>query len=108
MRIGLVGGLSRDEGKLVAAARAAGHTLERHSGELHGRASDALRSLVDASDLLILVTQIKSHNAMHLTKRLASERGRPLVVTRSFGLSRLRQLLGDLALSDARSSTSAA
>ena len=93
MRIGIVGGII---GRLtcckdVAAAR--GHQLELHTGVISGSASaDNLRALVARSELVVIVTDVNSHNAVKTARREARLRNRGLRIVRRIGASQLATL----------------
>ncbi|MCS6901825.1 MAG: DUF2325 domain-containing protein [Myxococcales bacterium] len=96
MRIGIVGGLCRAESKLSREARRAGHHIEFHDGQLRGPSADALESLIRRADVVVVVTDVNSHAAMHKTKELLRKRGREAVFLRKASKSKLRQLLDEL------------
>src|SRR5215471_3840054 len=93
MRIAWIGGVERVESHLVALAAAAGHDLQFHSGYLGGRGASELRRLVDASSLVIILTQVNSHGAVQLAKRVARQRGRVQLVLRRCSPRAFAQLL---------------
>lgn len=96
MRIGIVGGLCRAESDLSRMARKAGHEVEFHDGQLKGPSAGALESLIGRSDVVVVVTEVNSHAAMHKTKELLRKNGREAVFLRKASQSRLRQLLDEL------------
>lgn len=102
MRIGWIGGLTRNEAQISRMAEWAGHSLEFHSGEMSGSGSDQLRRLVERADFVVLVTEINSHGAVILTKKLCHRLGRGSLVMRSCGTSRFQALLDALAIRDER------
>jgi hypothetical protein len=93
MRIGLVGGISRNEAQLSTLARSAGHVLELHSGDVHGRGANELRALVERSDLVVILTDVNSHGGVLLAKKLAQRSGRGALVLRRLGSARFQLLL---------------
>jgi hypothetical protein len=94
MRIGLIGGLDRSVAALQALARTQGHEVRFHTGVMAGPASSAsLRALVARSELVILVTDINSHNAVHAARREARLRHRPLKIVRKMGATQFAALL---------------
>jgi hypothetical protein len=97
MRIGIVGGLCRAESELSREARRAGHEIEFHDGQLRGPSAGALESLIGRADVVVVVTDVNSHAAMHRTKELLRKSGRDAVFLRKASKSRLRQLLDELA-----------
>jgi hypothetical protein len=97
MRIGVVGGLDRKARDLEAMAQAGGHHLELHTGVLSGPASSAgLRALVSRADLVVILTEINSHNAVRLARREAKLHNRPCRILRRLGAKQLAALLQDL------------
>lgn len=97
MRIGIVGGLDRSGPELERAARKAGHQVEFHTGKLQGPSSGALESLIDRSDVVVFVTGINSHAALHRTKDYMRRSGREAVFVRNAGISAFRRVLADLS-----------
>ena len=96
MHIGIVGGLCRAEMDLSRVARQAGHEVEFHDGHLRGPSTSALESLIGRSDVVVVVTEVNSHAAMHRTKDLLRKSGRKAVFVHKASKSRLRQLLDEL------------
>jgi hypothetical protein len=93
MRIGWIGGRERNETQLERIAEARGHALEFHSGHVAGRGADGIRTMVERSDFLIIVTDVNSHGAVLLAKKTAQQLGRPSLVIRRCGSSRFQALL---------------
>lgn len=84
LRIGLVGGVERSELLFQQAAKAAGYDLEFHGGHTAGRGAQTLASMINRVDLVVIVTDVNSHNAVVAARKLASSRGvRCLLVRRS-------------------------
>ena len=102
MRIGWVGGRERNELQLEKIAERSGHQLEFHSGHVGGRGANDLRALVDRSDFLVIVTDVNSHGAVLLAKKLAQRAGRASLVIRRCGTSRFQALLDAHAVRDQR------
>ena len=95
MRIGLVGGVERNEIDYRNVAAAAGHDLVFHSGHLSGRGSAALTELVRRADLLVVVTDVNSHGAVQLARKLARKSGVSLVLLRRCSPSRFASIIAD-------------
>ena len=94
MRIGINGGIDRTANLLQSVAAAHGHQLELHTGVISGSASaDTLRALVARSELVVVVTDVNSHNAVKTARREARLRHRPLRIVRRIGASQLAALL---------------
>ena len=101
MRIGWIGGRERNETQLERIAARSGHTLEFHSGHVAGRGADTIRTLVERSDFLVIVTDVNSHGAVLLAKKTAHAAGRASLVIRRCGSARFQALLDALNLRDA-------
>jgi hypothetical protein len=94
MRIGIVGGLDRVARELEAVARAGGHQLDTHTGVIAGKAtSTRLRALVVWSDLVFVLTDVNSHNAVRMARQVARAHHRPLRIVRRLGPSHLAAYL---------------
>jgi hypothetical protein len=94
MRIGIVGGLDRNARDLEGIALACGHHLELHTGGLAGAASAAgLRALISRSDLVIVLTDVNSHNAVRMARRHARLRRTPLRLLRRLGATQFAAFL---------------
>ena len=98
MHIGIVGGLERNEQQYVAVAKRHGHRLECHAGHMEGRGEAALQSLVERSDLVIVLTDVNSHAAMWRARRLAKLKGRRCLLVRRCSPARLRDVFQSLDL----------
>jgi len=97
MRIGIVGGVDRTANLLQSVAAEHGHQLELHTGVISGAASAAgLRALVARSELVVVVTDVNSHNAVRTARREARLRNRTLRIVRRIGATQLTALLNDL------------
>lgn len=96
MRIGWVGGLLRTKGLLERAATDAGHSLEVHSGETGGRGSLGLSSLVERSDVIVIVVEVNSHGGALRAKALARRSGRPAIIIRKPSVSAFQRILHQL------------
>ena len=95
MRIGIIGGLDRNARDLEAVAEAGGHRLETHTGVISGSASSAsLKALVGRADLVFLLTDVNSHNAVHIARRTARLHGIPLRILRRLSAAHLASYLG--------------
>lgn len=97
MRVGVVGGLNRSEFEYERMARELGHEVEHHDGNMHGHPAAALERLVERSDLVIIITDVNSHGAVRLTRRLLRTHPRPSVLVRKLGASRFQALVREHA-----------
>jgi hypothetical protein len=96
MKIAFIGGLDRSAALLTKLATEAGHTLLLHHGHLHGRGSEVLAQLVVQADRIVIVTDLNSHGAVQLARRVASECGRQVILLRRCGIARFKELLRSL------------
>ena len=97
MRIGIIGGLDRNVAALYSLAEVAGHDVRFHTGVMAGPASaSALRALVSRSELVVIVTDINSHNAVRTARREARLLGRPVKIVRKLGHTHFAALLHDV------------
>jgi hypothetical protein len=96
MRIAVIGGRYKNEGQLARIASAAGYELEFEEGHTKGRGMDGVRNSVARSNLVVIVTDVNSHGAVHAAKRAAKQLGRPTLIIQNFGAARLCRLLDAL------------
>ena len=97
MRIGIVGGLDRNQPQLLELAHRAGHEVEFHTGITGGRGIVTLGSLVRRSDLIVMVMEVNSHAGVQVTRKLCNQQGTPSMVLRTCTQSRFSQLLDAIA-----------
>jgi hypothetical protein len=94
MRIGIVGGLDRRARELEEIAVARGHQLELHTGVIAGSASAAgLRALVARADLVLVLTDVNSHNGVRMARRQARMSHRPIRLLRRLGATQFEALV---------------
>jgi hypothetical protein len=96
MHIAWIGGLDRNEGQLETLARNAGHSLEFHTGHTGGNGAAQLRKVVSRADFVLIVTDVNSHGAVLLAKRLCRRAAQPFVMVRRCGSARFQALLREL------------
>jgi hypothetical protein len=97
LRVGLVGGPTRAAQQLERTAAALGYQLEHHTGETAGRGAPSLESLVRRVDVVLILTDLNSHNGVVACRKLATSYGRPHVLLRRCGPARLAEILTDLS-----------
>jgi Uncharacterized protein conserved in bacteria (DUF2325) len=102
VRIAWVGGLDRNEAALSRIAASAGHRLDFHTGSVGGRGASELRAAIERAELVIILTDVNSHGAVLLAKKIAQKLGRATLVLRRCGATRFQQLLEAFAIRDAR------
>jgi hypothetical protein len=99
MHIAIIGGLDRSARDLAAVAEARGHALEAHTGVISGAAAAAsLRALVARADIVFVLTDVNSHNAVHIARRTAGLHHVPLRIVRRLGPTHLASYLTLLAV----------
>lgn len=101
MRIGIVGGVERNETAFRAIAERLGHELVFHSGYTGGRGADTLWKLGLHVDLIIVQTDVNSHGAVHLARRAARRSGIPIVLYRRLSPNRFAAAAADISTFDA-------
>lgn len=94
MRIGIVGGLDRNARDLESIAQSCGHEIELHTGGLTGPASAAgLRAMVMRADLVVVLTDVNSHNGVRMARRYARLKGTPVRLLRRLGAAQFPAFL---------------
>jgi hypothetical protein len=101
VHIGWVGGLDRSKARFSEVAERAGHTLEMHEGHVGGRGGLILEGIVARCDLLVIVTELNSHNGVMHAKRLAHRSGRRSLIVRKGSVTSLQRVLDSLKGDDA-------
>jgi len=95
MRIGIIGGLDRNAPDLASLVRAAGHELASHNGVLAGKASSAsLSTIVRRSDIVFIITDVNSHNAVRKARKVAKLHHRAVRIVRRLGVAEFSAYLG--------------
>jgi hypothetical protein len=93
MHIAVVGGREKDEENLSRIAKDAGYDLEFETGHVRGRGVEGIRTAVSRSDLVVIVTDINSHGAVHVAKRAAQRFHKPTLIVTKFSAMRLKGLI---------------
>lgn len=93
MRVGIVGGLDRSEVSLERLALMHGHGFEHHTGSMRGQAAAELERLIKRCDLVVIITDVNSHSAVRLARKLLRAHPRPALLVRRMGARRFVQLL---------------
>lgn len=96
MRIGIIGGVERNEAQYQRIAAAAGHEVLFHGGHMGGRGTDSLARVIDAADLVIITTDVNSHGAVQTARKLLRRQGRTPLLVRSCSPSRFAVLIAEL------------
>jgi len=94
MRIGIIGGVDRSGSLLQAVAESRGHHLELHTGVMSSAvAASSLRALIARSELVVVVTDVNSHNAVRMARRVARSLHVPVRILRRLGPTQLAAYL---------------
>lgn len=93
MRIGIVGGAECSEHSYRRIAEQASHELEFHAGATTSTSSRSLQAMIKRCDVVVITTDVNSHNAVRLARSLARQNGRRAVLCRRFGVAQLRAVL---------------
>lgn len=96
-RVGFVGGAQRIERGLFALADEMEVDVEVHDGHTHGNGAARLSSLVQRTNLVVIITGTNSHNAVQMAKREARRFGVPTRILKSCGVGTARTLLAEVA-----------
>lgn len=80
LRVGIIVGVDRAAGNLERAATAFGCDLELHTGQTAGRGAPSLAAMIARVDLVVILTDVNSHNAVVAARKLASAHGRRAVL----------------------------
>lgn len=96
LAVAFVGGVGRIERELVALGDSLGARVEVHDGETRGKGRSQLSALLRRSDVVVLVTAVNSHNAVHIARREAGRTGTPVRIVKFCGVSTARALLQEL------------
>ncbi|HKU44733.1 MAG TPA: DUF2325 domain-containing protein [Polyangiales bacterium] len=91
MRVGIIGGVERNQARYEEVARAIGCDVEFHHGHMRGRGPEALDTLVERCDLIVIVTEINSHSAVRAAQKQCRKRDRRVIIVRKFGISSFEQ-----------------
>ncbi len=102
MRIALIGGLDRNEPEFTEIAVRAGHVLDMHTGHMNGRGGETLKSAIARADLVVLVTEVNSHGAVQLARRLCQRAGKSPLIVRKCGAARFGQITDALRIQESR------
>jgi hypothetical protein len=95
MRVGIIGGVERNEAQYHRVAASAGHEVEFHPGHIQGRGQETLMALVERCDVVVIVTEVNSHGAVKGAREVARRAGRTPIFTRRFGTSRLSAIFAE-------------
>lgn len=93
-RVAVIGGLDRLRPCYTEAIERLGGECCFHTGKIRSGAR-GLRNLVDKSDLVVCITSINSHGAMHTVKKQCKKCRKPFCPLKGTSVSSLESLLLD-------------
>ena len=92
LRVAVVGGLDRLEGRYREVVEGLGAEFLFHNGKCQS-GSHQLKNLVCSSDIIVFVTSVNSHTAMHVVKGMCKHTGKRFVALRTTGAHALSRAL---------------
>ena len=101
LRVAVIGGLTRATDQWRRAGRALGLQVEHHDGQSGGRRSDDIDAIVRRADVVLIITELNSHNGVAHARRGAVAHGRPHLLLRRLRPDGLAAAVAD-ALAPAR------
>lgn len=93
LKVAVVGGMDRMRPKYNDIVNQLGGSLLYHNGKCGGQRSIGLRSTICDADIVVFITTINSHNALHIAKAECKKSGKKFVVMRETSPNRLKQLI---------------
>lgn len=93
MRILVVGGLDRLKPFLDARTCGTELEVEVHRGDMSGRGSISLRTAIERADLVIVQTDVNSHDGVRQARKFAKMYGTPIELVRRFGVHQCEVIL---------------
>jgi uncharacterized protein DUF2325 len=96
-RIVFVGGVERLERHLVAFGAQLGLDVQMHNGHTWGGGTARLTTLVQRTDVVVIVTGTNSHNAVQIARREAAKSGAEVRLVKFLGAGAARALLEEIA-----------
>jgi hypothetical protein len=81
-RVAVIGGLSRATDQWRRAGDAIGVELEHHDGQAAGQRAATIASIVRRADVVLIITDLNSHNGVAVARKAALAHGRPHLLVR--------------------------
>lgn len=97
LRVAVIGGLSRANDLWVRTGSQYGLDLEQHDGNIHGRGSAEVASIVRRADIVVIITNPNSHGGVETARRVAIACDRPFVLVERLRPHGLPAVLDSLA-----------
>ena len=82
LKVAVIGGLTRATDQWKRAGAALGVELEHHDGQSAGRRAGDIASIVRRADVVLIITDLNSHNGVAQARRGALAHGRPHLLLR--------------------------
>jgi hypothetical protein len=82
LRVAVIGGLSRATDQWRRAGDAIGVHLEHHDGRAEGHRAATIASIVRRADVVLIITDLNSHNGVAVARKAAVAHGRPHALLR--------------------------
>ena len=101
MRIGIIGGTEKNLVRYEALAAQSGCEVEFHDGRMAGRGGEALEAVIKRCEIVVVITHINSHAAMHTVHKLARRHACRVLHVRRFGLHPFANLVQECRLAHA-------
>lgn len=102
MHIAMIGGMDRAEQDFITIAARSGHVAELHKGHMNGRGAETLKAAITRADMVILVTDLNSHGAVQLARKLCQRAGKSPLIVRKCGAARFGQICEALKIQEQR------
>ncbi len=97
VRVAFVGGLERLESTLLSLGEELGVDVRTHNGRTGGVGTARLTSLVQRTDIVVIVTGTNSHNAVLIARREAARSGARVRIVKFLGSGTARAILEEVA-----------
>jgi hypothetical protein len=103
LRVAVIGGLTRATDQWRRAGEAIGVRVEHHDGQSQGRRAGDIESIVRRADVVLVITDLNSHNGVAHARKAALAHARPHLL-----LKRLRPDGLAAAIAEAQATSRAA
>jgi hypothetical protein len=101
LRVAVIGGLTRATDQWRRAGEAIGVEVEHHDGQSAGRRSGDIASIVRRADIVLIITDLNSHNGVAVARKSALAHARPHLLVKRLRPDGLASAIAD-ALAVAR------
>jgi hypothetical protein len=95
--VAFIGGLERLGRTLESLGEEFGIDVRTHNGHTGGGGTARLTSVVQRTDLVVIVTGTNSHNAVHVARREAARSGARVRIVKHLGSGTARAILESIA-----------